>query len=302
MSTLQRSEVATRLSQVGMTKIEMPVLFQLEGAAAPLLLPAVIDAFVSLDDPHAKGIHMSRLYLELKNNLQVKTLSFALMKEILKNFLSSHEGLSESAYLEIAFQIPVERRALISGEPGYRQYPAVMKARSEKGVFECSLNTEVVYSSTCPCSAALARQLFSQAFEAEFQGSESIDKSDVAKWLAGKGSIVAYPHAQRSVAKFEIRLGDAAFTPSVIEVIDHAEKALGTPVQSAVKRADEQEFARLNAQNLMFCEDAARKLRSVLESDQRIVDYHIHVEHQESLHPHNAVSRVVKGVPGGFRA
>ena len=30
---------------------------------------------------------------------------------------------------------------------------------------------------------------------------------------------------------------------------------LKTPVQAAVKREDEQEFARLNGQNLMFCED-----------------------------------------------
>ena len=36
------------------------------------------------------------------------------------------------------------------------------------------------------------------------------------------------------------------------------EAALGTPVQTAVKREDEQAFARLNGRNLMFCEDAPR--------------------------------------------
>ena len=89
---------------------------------------------------------------------------------------------------------------------------------------------------------------------------------------------------------------------SLEELIVSIEQALGTAVQAAVKREDEQEFARLNGRNLMFCEDAARKMRSVLECDSRIVDYKIEAKHVESLHPHNAVSILVKGVEGGFRA
>ena len=37
------------------------------------------------------------------------------------------------------------------------------------------------------------------------------------------------------------------------ELIETAEAALGTATQGAVKRADEREFARLNAANPMFC-------------------------------------------------
>ena len=47
--------------------------------------------------------------------------------------------------------------------------------------------------------------------------------------------------------------------------IDRIESSLKTPVQAAVKREDEQEFARLNGQNLMFCEDAARRLQHELD-------------------------------------
>ncbi|MCB0350545.1 MAG: GTP cyclohydrolase I FolE2, partial [Bdellovibrionales bacterium] len=121
-----------------------------------------------------------------------------------------------------------------------------------------------------------------------------------ANWLVSKESMVAFPHAQRSIARVEVRVKDHLQPMTILNLIDSAEEELGTPVQSAVKRADEQEFARLNAANLMFCEDAARKLRGLFESDPRISDYFIHVEHLESLHPHDAVSRVVKGVPGGF--
>ena len=45
----------------------------------------------------------------------------------------------------------------------------------------------------------------------------------------------------------------------------------------------------LNGNNLMFCEDAARRIRGFLESLDFVADYWFKVEHQESLHAHNAV-------------
>ena len=65
-------------------------------------------------------------------------------------------------------------------------------------------------------------------------------------------------------------------------------------MQTAVKRVDEQEFARLNATNLMFCEDAAKRFKNALERLNFVSDYYCKVEHQESLHAHNAVAIVKK--------
>lgn len=300
ISIQEKTSFSGRLSQVGMRKIEMPVLFHVE-SGAPVLLPAQIDAFVSLDNPDTKGIHMSRLYLELKNNLHLKPVTPQSLKEILQKFITTHTGLSESSYLVISFQVPVERKALVSGERGYRQYPVTLKAQIQNKKFDFELSTEILYSSTCPCSVALARQLIEKEFLAQHADVETLKKEDVASWLVSEASIIAFPHAQRSLARVSVRLQDTVTSLSLVELINISERALGTPVQAAVKRADEQEFARLNANNLMFCEDAARKLRGAFESDLRIVDYSIYVEHQESLHPHDAVSKVVKGIDGGFR-
>jgi len=52
----------------------------------------------------------------------------------------------------------------------------------------------------------------------------------------------------------------------------------------------------------MFCEDAARRLQSSLDADARWTDWRVHVRHEESLHPHDAVSVLAKGVPGGLSA
>ena len=62
----------------------------------------------------------------------------------------------------------------------------------------------------------------------------------------------------------------------------------------------EYEFARLNGENPMYCEDAARRILAVLDALPWVADYAIEAAHLESLHPHDAVARVVKGVTGGF--
>lgn len=74
----------------------------------------------------------------------------------------------------------------------------------------------------------------------------------------------------------------------ILPLIARVEQALGTPVQTAVKRADEQAFAALNGRNLMFVEDAARRIQAALEGS--YAQPRVHVRHMESLHPHDAVS------------
>jgi GTP cyclohydrolase I len=88
----------------------------------------------------------------------------------------------------------------------------------------------------------------------------------------------------------------------LLELINLTEDALQTAVQATVKREDEQEFARKNAENLMFCEDAARRIRNKIQTKKSIVDYRIEAQHMESLHPHNAVSIVTGNKNNGFKA
>ena len=49
-------------------------------------------------------------------------------------------------------------------------------------------------------------------------------------------------------------------------LLETIESALATPVQTAVRREDEQEFARLNGENPMYCEDAVRRIRAALDA------------------------------------
>ena len=283
--------VRRRLDRAGMADIEACVRVAVDGT--PTLLPATADAFVSLDDPHARGIHMSRLYLRVQRSLE-EGLSPASVDALLAAMLDSHRDLSESAALAVRFTLPVRRTALRSGESGWRHHPVLIEAESRGGAVRQTLTVSLEYSSTCPCSAALSRDLIDEAFAREFGDAELVPAADVRDWLETPGAIAGHPHSQRSVAELRADLSpDAADEPGdypVLPLVDAAEAALGTAVQAAVKRIDEREFARLNAANPMFCEDAARRLARAVESVPGFSRYRVTVRHLESLHPHDAVA------------
>jgi GTP cyclohydrolase IB len=146
------------------------------------------------------------------------------------------------------------------------------------------------------------RQLIQDQFEADFGSSGAVPAGAVKAWLGTDQGIVATPHSQRSTARILVRLTDGLETFPITDLIDQVEGVLQTPVQTAVKREDEQEFARLNGQNLMFIEDAGRKLKGSLVNDGRLHDFWVRIEHHESLHAHDAVGVFTKGVDGGYRA
>ena len=278
----QASRQALPLDWVGMCGIALPILI------GGQRLSAKADAGVSLDDGEARGIHMSRLYLALEM-LESQDLQPALLRQVLQRFLDSHEGLSSSAYLRIHTDLLLKRPALVSPLAGWKSYPVSIEARLEKQMFHVELKIDVTYSSTCPCSAALARQLIQQQFIDDFANT-TLQHEDVLAWLGSAKGIIATPHSQRSTAQLLVALQAGQPTLPLTELIDHAEAALGTAVQTAVKRADEQAFALANGQNLMFCEDAARRLNLALQRSIAVQAFHVKVIHAESLHAHDAVA------------
>ncbi|POA19443.1 MULTISPECIES: GTP cyclohydrolase FolE2 [unclassified Pseudomonas] len=289
MNSLTLPDIATQaarqalpLDWVGMCGIALPVLLQGQR------LSAKADAGVSLDNGEARGIHMSRLYLALAA-LERQDLSPSLLRQVLEEFLVSHDGLSNSAYLKIHCEVLLKRPALVSPLAGWKSYPVSISASLKNQVFHVELKIEVPYSSTCPCSAALARQLIQQQFIDDF-ANKPLQHAEVLAWLGSSQGIVATPHSQRSTAQLHMHLDGFIDELPLSAIINDAEAALGTAVQTAVKRADEQAFALANGQNLMFCEDAARRLNLALRRSPGVSGFHLRVIHAESLHAHDAVA------------
>jgi GTP cyclohydrolase I len=290
--------LAGALDWVGMAEIQVPVLFD-AGDGQAQRASARVGAFVNLKRPDKRGIHMSRLYLQVEQALSTQELDADMLRALLRGFLDSHADLSDRACISIQFEHLVRRPALKSANSGWRAYPVCIEASLVGDEFLLEYGTEVVYSSTCPASAALSRQLIQDQFSHDFNPDLPLQHAAVLSWLGSEKGIAATPHAQRSVARLRVRpAADAGF--HLTELLDRVEQALGTPVQTAVKREDEQAFALANGGNLMFCEDAARRIQKALDADAKLGDFHVRVEHQESLHPHDAVAYASKGVEGGY--
>lgn len=284
----EKAKIGGTLQWVGMSDIELPVKFNADIELPPTT--ASVRAEVSLDNEDIRGIHMSRIYLACDKVFSNQTIDYCVLNNLTQQFIDSHREISRNALVEVETQALVRRPALVSGYTGWRSYPiklSLIQSASEGTVKYLSLN--VTYSSTCPCSAALARQLIQKNFSESFQD-QSISHEKVLEWLGSENGINATPHSQRSSAIVKIRLAqetDAIPINSVIEVI---ENTLQTSVQAAVKREDEQAFALRNGQNLMFCEDAARRIKDALNQCRWIKQFHLRVTHYESLHPHNATA------------
>jgi len=283
--------LARPLDWVGMDNIALPIRIPGPGGSV-VQVAARVDVAVDLRDADARGIHMSRLYLRLQEAFASEAITPGGLRKVLAAFVESQKGLSGAARVVLRYDHLLRRDALASSHSGWKNYPVVVDAELVDGHLKVALALEVEYSSTCPASAALSRQVNAQRFAEDFAVARPLSTEVVRDWLASERGMAATPHAQRSRAQVRVELRPSFDEVPVASLVDALEDALGTPVQTAVKREDEQAFAELNAANLMFCEDAARRIAAVLKADPRVERFAATVSHYESLHPHDAVARV----------
>jgi len=192
--------------------------------------------------------------------------------------------------------VPLHRKALKSSLKGWREYPFYFEVfySAKKKKFEFIVGGELLYSSTCPCSASLSLNLIKNNFIKKLEKKKHFTKEEILKKMSEKDFLTATAHAQKSSAFFKVKLKESSVSDfSLIDLIDKIEASLGTAVQTAVKREDEAEFARKNAENLMFCEDAVRRLAVLFKKEFKT--YSLRVEHYESLHPFTVQSQITKG-------
>jgi GTP cyclohydrolase IB len=268
---LQGANVA--IQKVGVSNFKLPLRYRTATGEATTLETSVTGN-VSLD-PNIKGINMSRIvrtFYEFQDELFTPQTLTDVVKAY-KRDLGSHE-----AQIRLTFSYPLLQKSLRSELFGYQYYRVAFEGRIDRhNRVRTFIHFDFVYSSACPCSAELAEHA-----------------RDIR-------SVYSIPHSQRSKARVVIEVAeDAEVTIEDIQM--HCLNALQTETQVMVKREDEQAFAEMNGAAIKFVEDAARLIYEQLNSDPRIHDFEVACAHLESLHSHDAVSVIAKGVPGGFQA
>ncbi|RXK55137.1 GTP cyclohydrolase I FolE2 [Oleiharenicola lentus] len=261
------------IQQVGIHNFKLPLKYRTKGGKI-LTLETSVTGTVSLE-ADLKGINMSRIMRTFYEHRDGVTTG-EWMGKILKAYLRKVE--TKDARLKIAFSYPMLRKSLRTDLEGFQFYDVAFEGvMTRDGRYRRFIHFDFVYSSACPCSAELTEH------------------------ARDRRGAYGVPHSQRSKAR--ITLEESEGKKIWIEDV-HALclQALQTETQVMVKREDEQAFAELNGAYLKFVEDAARLLYLAFDRDKRIKDFRIACSHLESLHSHDAVSVICKGVKGGFDA
>jgi len=284
------------LQKVGIAPVDLPIKV-LRRDGTEQILQAKASLYCSLDDPEAKGLNLSRLYLLMHDTIK-DHLTIDGIKKTLEEM--AYKQGAENAYCKLRFTYPWMQKALrtrksiedaspargyetlsdgtkISLEKmeGHIAYECVLEGRyhaDQENKFQFFLTTNYVYSSTCPCSFELAHN--------------AKEHRDAA----------ANAHSQRSIMTTTVEF-NANNIVWIEDVIELHRQHIPTEVQVVVKRRDEQAFAELNGSNLLFSEDAVRLVYGALDEwyDQgKIYDFTISTSHAESLHPWNAIAIVWK--------
>jgi GTP cyclohydrolase IB len=260
------------INQVGISNFKLPLNFRTKDGGV-INLETSVTGTVSLAKDN-KGINMSRIlrvFYEFKDDV----FSWAEIEKILRTYLDRLS--SQDARLKLFFNYPISQTSLRSELDGFQYYQVMMEGvMSGDGHFHRNLQVDFVYSSACPCSDML---------------------SEHARDERGAYGI---PHSQRSKARILAELAEGVDLP-IEDLVSHCANALKTETQVMVRREDEQAFAELNGAYIKFVEDAARLVYEGLDTVEEIVDFQVSIAHLESLHSHDAVAVITKGIPNGFR-
>ena len=174
----EAAALARPLDWVGMEALALPIRLA-GGDASPLLVTAEVDVAVDLRDAGARGIHMSRLYLLLQDQLANEPLTAPGLRRLLDACIASQQGLATRARLRLRYEHLLLRPALVSAHAGWKRYPVEVEAELRDGHLSLWLGLAVDYSSTCPASAALSRQANAARFESDFAGARPLSKLTV---------------------------------------------------------------------------------------------------------------------------
>lgn len=257
--------------KVGISNFRLPLNY-ITKDSDKLSLETSVTGTVSLE-ANQKGINMSRL-MRVFYTFQESIFTPDTLSEVLLQYKKVLDA--KCANLRLDFDYPILKPSLRSGLEGWQYYKCAFEGKlDEVGRFQKFIHFDFIYSSACPCS------------------------SDLAEHARESRHIYSIPHSQRSTARISIELAEKAHL-DIEDVQILCLKALKTETQTMVKRVDEQAFAEMNGAYTKFVEDAARLMYEQLDAELKIADFQVACAHLESLHSHDAVAVISKGVPGGF--
>lgn len=268
-----KPEIQMHIREVGVGEVEVP--FRLESREGGFHdIVAKVSMFTDLPS-NKKGISMSRLLLALRPYLNIP-LKSKMIFDITKDLAKSQDTIY--ARIKFKFKLPRNRKSPVTDHEFPLFHDCMFEGTyfmQDAEPFFFKQGVKVQYASYCPCSAELSKHLEEQGLK-------------------------GFPHAQRSFAEvvIETQENKVIWLEDIIDIVEDSIATLPYPI---VKREDEQEIAKIAANNPLFVEDAIRQISNALECNRSIRDWAVRCTHEESIHTSTAVAVSWKGLDEGLR-
>jgi GTP cyclohydrolase I len=265
-----KPEIEIPIYQVGVQNVRVPIKLESYFTGQHEVV-AKVNMTTNLNKD-TKGISMSRLHRNLIPYLN-EPLKHQTLHAILEDFKLNVNDDTDS-FIKFEFDLQLNKKSPLSDHCAPQFYECSFEGRLTDKSFRFFEKVKVQYASYCPCSASLCAAL-------ESTGS------------------MGFPHAQRCYAEILVEVN----LPQIVwleELICNTEDSVKTIPYPILKRVDEQEVARIAAENPMFVEDSIRKISHSLDTNNNILDWLVKCTHEESIHPSEAIAINWKGIEGGL--
>ena len=252
------------IKKVGVTNIRLPFKLNLRSGGN---IDMVSDTSIYTNlCKSKKGISMSRLLISIQPYLN-NGLNSQIIKKCLDEICNAI--VADNSYLKFEFELPILKKSPISDYIFPLYYKCSFEGIKEQDKYQFIQTVNIQYSSYCPCSAALSK--------------------DLLKTNSNQG----FPHAQRSFTKVKILKEINENDKNIIwleDIIDMVIDNIKTQPYPIIKRIDEQEIARIASENPLFVEDAIRIISYNLDKMDGITQWAVKCVHEESIHEHEAIA------------
>lgn len=267
---------------------------------------ATISSYCNLNQ-NSKGINMSRISRTINDVMSEDSLGFINLNKFITQLKKAHE--TDNVYIKARFDYLYNDKSPIEKVKSIQPINVTFESYYKNNNIKNYITVKTTEMSLCPCSKEMSL-LINNVTEEQKEELNNINISQKLRFKINNSGFGA--HNQKSIiqVKFEINPQKTFWFEDLLKIIKNN---VSSPTWSTLKRGDQKyvtevsymggyfdenyEFNKLqNTHGPMFVQDIVRNISNDLNDilDDKILDYVIIVNNQESIHSENVVATAIK--------
>jgi len=302
------------IQKVGVRGIKVPFRVKQKADYSYFNTIATVSSYCDLV-ADLKGINMSRISRTINDVLGQNTWGFDNLNDFVLELQRAHE--TNNVWIKAKFEYIFKTETPVTKITSYEPVQVTFESVLTDGVIKNYLSVETVEMSLCPCSKEMSL-LTNNLTEKERDLLERLFKSDLFHDFNGQSTNIVEKvnkagfgaHNQKSIINVKVELNRFNKLSNILwieDIVQLIQNSSSSPTWSTLKRPDEKYVTEVSYMGAYineagdfvnvgggprFVEDIGRNVAEELNKflDNKILDYCIVVNNQESIHSDNIVA------------